>query len=70
MLVRFKGNYGDPLSLIRGRTYKCIAVYPSWYRVIDETEEDYLYPKSDFDVIDDSDAVYVRADKNRRKSDK
>lgn len=54
MLVRFKG-----------KTYKCIGVYDVWYRVIDETDEDYLYPKTDFDVIDDSDAVYIRADKRK-----
>ena len=63
MLVKFTGNYGSPLSVLKNHTYKCIAVYPSWYRVIDETYEDYLYPKADFEVIDDSDAVYVKADK-------
>lgn len=65
MLVKFIGDYSSILGVIKGKTYKCIAVYPSWYRVIDETDEDYLYPKTDFEVIDDSDAVYVKADKRK-----
>ena len=51
MLVRFKGNYGTKRSLIKGKVYNCIAQTKSWYRVIDETDEDYLYPKEDFDIV-------------------
>ena len=65
MLVKFIGDYSSNLGVIKGKTYKCIAVYDVWYRVIDETDEDYLYPKTDFEVIDDSDAVYVKADKRK-----
>ena len=65
MLVKFIGDYSSILGVIKGKTYKCIGVYDVWYRVIDETDEDYLYPKTDFDVIDDSDAVYIRADKRK-----
>lgn len=53
MLVKFRGNYGDVFSVLPNHIYKCIKVYKSWYRIIDETGEDYLYPKEDFEVIDD-----------------
>ena len=52
MLVKFIGNYGSELSVLPNHIYECIKVYKSWYRIIDETGEDYLYPKEDFEVIE------------------
>lgn len=53
VLVRFIGDYGSELSVLPGNIYECIRVYDSWYRIIDETDEDYLYPKEDFEIVED-----------------
>ena len=34
----------SPFSLINGKVYDILSVENGWYRIIDETEEDYLYP--------------------------
>ena len=34
----------SPFSLINGKVYEVIDVSKNWYRIVDETGEDYLYP--------------------------
>ena len=43
MKVKYVGN-NDPLSLLNGKIYDVISVEKGWYRIVDETGEDYLYP--------------------------
>lgn len=62
MRVKFIGNYGSPISVIAGKVYTCINETRSWYRIIDESGEDYLYPKNDFEVIEESAEDLVVAD--------
>lgn len=45
---------GDPLSLIKDKIYDVISVERGWYRIVDETGEDYLYPPKFFVDPDDS----------------
>ncbi len=52
MKVRYIGERNSPLSLINGHIYECIGKEQDWYRVIDETNEDYLYPLEDFEIVD------------------
>lgn len=66
MLVKYIGDYSSPLGLIKGKTYECINETPSWYRVIDETDEDYLYPKTDFEIVDGDFSKRVAASRKRR----
>ena len=42
--VKYIGKYSSTLSLITGKTYECLGQELDRYRVIDETDEDYLYP--------------------------
>jgi hypothetical protein len=50
MIVRYIGE-SDPLALIHGKEYEVLSVEQSWYRIVDETEEDYLYPPDAFEIV-------------------
>lgn len=45
-----KGNH---IALIEGKVYDVISEEMSCYRVIDESGEDYLYPKSFFEIVEE-----------------
>lgn len=53
MKVKYIGEYESPLSLIRGKIYECLGQEQCRYRVIDETDEDYLYPIEDFEIVEE-----------------
>ena len=42
MKVEYVGESMDPLSVIKEHIYECLGIEKGWYRIIDETEEDYL----------------------------
>lgn len=48
--VKFMGK-SDPLTLLNGKIYNVISIEKGWYRIIDETGEDYLYPPEIFEII-------------------
>ena len=50
MQVRYLRE-SDPLELINGKIHNVISIENGWYRIIDETEEDYLYPPQAFEII-------------------
>lgn len=52
MKVRFIGK-DDPLALRNGKVYDVISVDHRWYRIIDETKEDYLYPPQLFEIVEE-----------------
>ena len=52
MKVKFIGK-SDPLMLINGKIYDVISVEKDWYRIVDETEEDYLYPPELFEIVEE-----------------
>lgn len=51
MKVKYLGE-SDPLELINGKVYDVISVEKDWYRLVDETGEDYLYPPQAFEVVE------------------
>ena len=53
MKVKYVGKAEDPLSVIKGHIYECLGIEKGWYRIIDETEEDYLYPPDDFVIVEE-----------------
>ena len=53
MKVKYIGEISHPLELINGKIYECLGKEYGMYRVIDETDEDYLYPKEEFIVVED-----------------
>lgn len=49
MKVKYIGEtYGD---LINGNIYECLGEELVFYRVIDESDEDYLYPIVEFEIV-------------------
>jgi hypothetical protein len=52
MTIKYIGSKSDPMELIQGKTYKCLGIENGWYRVIDESGEDYLYPPEEFEIIE------------------
>ena len=52
MKVRYIGET-SPLELTNNKIYEVLATEKGWYRVIDDTGEDYLYPPKIFELIKD-----------------
>ena len=50
--VKYKGKT-KPLSLIHDQVYEVLSVEKDWYRIIDESEEDYLYPPELFEIVEE-----------------
>ena len=42
----------DDLDLVQGKLYDVISIEEGFYRIIDEEEEDYLYPAEMFEIIE------------------
>lgn len=53
MKVKYIGKDSSPLELITGKIYECLGQEYDRYRVIDETDEDYLYPVEEFVIVDE-----------------
>lgn len=51
MKVRFTGE-DDPLALRNGKVYEVVSVEVGWYRIVDETDEGYLYPPELFEIVE------------------
>lgn len=49
MKVVFIGK-SDSLCMLNGKEYEVLSIECGWYRIIDETNEDYLYPPESFVV--------------------
>lgn len=41
------------LALTKGKIYEVISTEKGWYRITDESGEDYLYPPEQFEVIEE-----------------
>ena len=51
MKSKWKGKT-DFLVLTHGKIYDVLSVEKGWYRVIDDSGEDYLYPPEYFDITE------------------
>lgn len=56
MKARYLGET-SPLELVHDRTYEVMSIERDWYRIADETDEDYLYPPEDFEVVEPNDGT-------------
>lgn len=52
MKVKYTGET-EFLMLTHGKIYEVLSIEKDWYRVIDDTGEDYLYPPEDFEIIEE-----------------
>ncbi len=50
MKVKYIGEYYK-VSLIKGKIYDVLSVEDGWYRIKDETGEDYLFSPNDFEIV-------------------
>ena len=39
-------------DVIPNKIYEVLSIEKGWYRIIDESEEDYLYPPEKFEVVE------------------
>ena len=52
MKVKFLGKT-DFLVLTNGKIYDVLSVEKDWYRIIDDSGEDYLYPPELFEIVEE-----------------
>lgn len=52
MKVKYIGKT-TPLELTNGKEYKVISIEKGWYRIVDDTDEDYLYPPDAFTITEE-----------------
>ena len=50
MKVKYVGN-SYPVSLITNKVYDVLAVENGWFKLLDENEEEYLFPPTEFEVV-------------------
>lgn len=50
MIVKYIGE--TDVSLTNGKNYDVLSVEKGWFRIVDDTEEDYLFSPDDFEVIE------------------
>lgn len=51
MKVKYNGE--SSVSLTNGKEYDVIGVEKGWYRIVDDTEEDYLFSPEEFEIIEE-----------------
>ena len=56
MKVKFLGETSF-LELVHDKVYDVLSIEKDWYRIIDESEEDYLYPPEDFEIVEPNDGT-------------
>lgn len=52
MKVRWKGKT-DFLVLTNNKVYTVLSVEKGWYRIVDDSGDDYLYPPEQFEVVEE-----------------
>lgn len=50
MKAKYKGE--TDVSLTNGKTYEVISIEGGWYRIEDDTGEDYLFSPEEFEVTE------------------
>lgn len=50
MKVKYIGK--SDVSLTNGKIYEVLSVEKTWYRLVDNTEEDYLFSPDQFEVVE------------------
>ena len=51
MRVKYIGE-SENLVLTNGKIYDVVGIEKGWYRVVDDSNEDYLYPPQIFEIIE------------------
>ena len=51
MKVKYLGKT-EFLVLTNGKAYDVVSVEKGWYRIVDDSGEDYLYPPKYFEIVE------------------
>lgn len=51
MKVKWKGDT-EFLVLTHGKIYTVLSIEKGWYRIVDDSGEDYLYPPDNFEIVE------------------
>lgn len=51
MKIRYIGK--SSVSLSNGKIYEVISIEWGWYRIVDDTDEDYLFSPEEFEVVEE-----------------
>lgn len=43
----------DKATFIKDKIYEVISIEQGWYRITDETNEDFLYPPELFEIVEE-----------------
>lgn len=59
MKVRYLGE-SNPFRLLHNKVYDVMAIegdekIGDWYRIVDETDDDYIYPAAGFEIVEEDD---------------
>lgn len=54
MQVRYLGE-SSFLELTYQKVYEVLSIEKGWYRIVDDSDEDYLYPPDEFEVVEPDD---------------
>lgn len=54
MRIKYHGET-RPLELTSGKVYEVLSIEGDWYRIMDDTDDDYLYPPEIFDIVEPND---------------
>lgn len=50
MRVKYTGE--SNISLTNNKEYDVVSVENEWYRIVDDTDEDYLFDPDEFEIIE------------------
>ena len=50
IIVKYLGKT-DAFVLINGKFYEVISIERNWFRILNETGEDYLYPPELYEIV-------------------
>ena len=56
MKVKYLGETSF-LELTHDKIYKVLSVEKDWYRIVDNTDKDYLYPPEEFEIVEPNDGT-------------
>ena len=51
MKIKYKGE--SDASLTNGKIYEVMSVESGWFRIVDDTDDDYLFAPEEFEVVED-----------------
>lgn len=61
MRIKYLGK-ASFLELTCGKVYDVISIEKGWYRIVDDSGEDYLYPPDEFAVVEGNDGTVPVSD--------